>query len=169
MLFPSRKLIYRSELQKEAIIQKLEENLEPRKIFSLKNILAGRDRKLFEGTIKGDTFNINRIIFYRNAFLPRIKGQVEKNYAGSKIQVKFHLHFAIKIFLVVWYSVTGLASGVIFASFFKQNQDAFRIEALIPFGMLVIVYLISYWSFRGEANRAQEELGQIWQASIENH
>lgn len=83
MMF-QEKLTYRSSLKAEEVLQRLQEATEARQMFRSTGIFADKNRKSFEGSIKGNTFDISPIITYRNSFLPRIYGEVEKKTRESR-------------------------------------------------------------------------------------
>jgi hypothetical protein len=68
---PFEKFIIKSDLNKAELKSLLSNKIEPKKIFRFKQ----NNKSLYEGTIKNNYFKINRIIYYKNPFLPIIKGK----------------------------------------------------------------------------------------------
>ena len=54
-------------------------------------------RKPFVGKVGADSFIIRRDIWYRNSFLPRIRGRVEASLGGSEVSVTMSLHPVVTV------------------------------------------------------------------------
>ena len=78
---PHENLTYKTHLSKKEIIRRLRYETEPKQLIRIGSIF-GRHKE-YEGTINENSFEISRIISYRNSFLPRIKGEIEESKAGK--------------------------------------------------------------------------------------
>lgn len=62
---------------------------------------------LFRGQLKSGTFNISRIIDYRNSFLPDIKGTFHPQNDGTRITLSMRLNPFVAVFMAVWLGAVG--------------------------------------------------------------
>lgn len=96
---PFERITYRTNLSEQEVLTKLSSFVEPRK-FGL-----GRNQiKEYEGYIDNYSFEISRVIKYRNSFLPEISGRLQKNNLGTQIEVTMKLNLFVLFFLLVWCS-----------------------------------------------------------------
>ena len=65
--------------------------------------------KGYEGEVDEQGFDINRIIWYRNAFLPHASGRFEaaENF-GTAIHVRIALHSGVRMFLLMVTTLLGV-------------------------------------------------------------
>ena len=95
---PFENITYRSSLSEEEILERLEEVLEPPQKGILKGIWENK-HKPYRGTISGHSFSIEKVIDYRNTFLPRIKGTFSKRFNSTMITVKMRMHPLALVFI----------------------------------------------------------------------
>lgn len=160
---PIENITYKTKLKEAEIFGRLSDLIEPEKTFRLGFFSSG-PTKPYEGRINGSTFDIRRIISYRNSFLPRINGIIEKDYDGINIKVKMRLHIVVIIFLCFWCGGVGLACIAVLTQFFGQSD--FNPATLIPFGMLLFVYVLTMAAFKYESNKSKKDLQRIFEAEI---
>jgi len=67
----------------------------------------GSTRPPFVGSIQGNTFMIRRDIWYRNSFLPRVRGQIQSTPEGTRVNVTMFLHPFVALFMTFWLAITG--------------------------------------------------------------
>jgi hypothetical protein len=117
----------------------------------------------YEGVVEGNTFNINRIIGYRNSFLPMINGNIIQDGEGSKIEVKLKMHPFVLVFMVVWFiSVIFICLAVI-ASLFFSNE--FEPKSLLVFLFPIFGIALLYVGFTPEKKKIGTFLEQLFQAT----
>ncbi|AFZ18948.1 WD40 repeat domain-containing protein [Allocoleopsis franciscana] len=119
-----------------------------------------RNHALYEGTINSSGFKINRIIHYRNSFIPNIQGRFEPSSDGTLIRVTLKLHPFVTAFLVFWYLVWYSATIPLFL-FGALSGDVDVITALQFVGMPIVLLFVFWCTFWYEANRSRRELAQI--------
>ncbi|MEB3336687.1 MAG: hypothetical protein VKJ46_04440 [Leptolyngbyaceae bacterium] len=135
------------------VLQRLTAQVEAPKGFRF-----SRQHAPYEGTVSEQGFQINRIIHYRNSFLPVIRGRFEPEAKGTLIYIQMGLHPFVMAFLGFW--VLAWYSGVIPMILLGAMPVAIAaLFAGIPLLMLVI-FGIAFWT---EAKRSRRELTQILQ------
>ena len=158
---PTECFTYKTRLKESEIISRLSDHIEPEKTFRF-GIFGSGSTKNYEGQINGQTFYIKRIISYRNSFLPRIYGIIERDLDGSIIKVKMKLHVVVKVFLCIWFGGVGLGCVAFLIQAF--NKSAFDPMTLIPFGMLIFAYGLTMGGFKYESIKSNKFLQAIFEA-----
>lgn len=157
---PFENITYQSKYNTQQILEKVEDILEPKKVFRITGML-GSDHKPYEGFVSGNSFKMSRIINYQNSFLPTVTGFVEKDYNGTaKINVKMRLHFFVILFLCVWFGGVGI--GVL-AALSSQEFSAFSV---IPFLMLFFGYALTTGAFKYESLKTKKYLADLFKAEV---
>jgi hypothetical protein len=160
---PAENITYKTKLKEDEILKRLSDNVEPEKIFRFGMFISG-STKSYEGQINRQKFDIKRIIGYRNSFLPRINGIIEKDYDGMTIKVKMRLHTFVIVFLCIWCSFVGFGCITVLTQAFGSSE--FNPAALIPFGMLIFMYALTMGAFKFESNKSKKDLQRIFEAEI---
>ena len=160
---PLENITYRTRLKEEEIINRLSDHIEPEKKIRLVSFDSG-STKAYEGQINAKSFNIKRIITYRNSFSPRISGVINKDFEGLKISVKMRMHIFVIIFMCFWccMAVFGCVGVLIEVS----NEPEFMLGDLMPFGMLLFGYALALGGFKYESNKSKKDLQRIFEAEI---
>lgn len=160
---PRERITYRTNLKPVEILSRLNDILEPKRDYSnLRAFYGSGNHKPYEGNIKDHTFYMSRTIAYRNSFLPQIRGVVEADLNGSKVNVKMDLHSMIGIFMLIWASAVGLACLAVLITLGMGGD--FDLFMLIPFGMLVFGYGLVTIGFKLESARSKKDLATLFEA-----
>ena len=162
---PFENITYRTKLDSEQILMKIDEVIEPEKTFRLTGVFGNSDHKSYEGSINGNSFKMTRIISYKNSFLPRIKGTVEKDFNGAKVKVKMRLHPFVIVFMVIWFG--GIGIGCLAALTISSTSQNFEPMTLIPVGMLIFGYLLVTGGFKYESIKSKEYLAELFESTNE--
>ena len=158
-LLPYQRLIFESPLSKEEVVRRLTLEVATRQ-FGWR--WSDERTETFEGTVSEESFQINRIIRYRNSFLPVIQGRISPHARGVQIAVTMRLHVAVLIFSIVWLSFVGFGVTAFVSEFLETRRV--EVGALIPIGMMIFFYLMVTIGFGVEANKASKLLGKIFDA-----
>ena len=150
-------------MKRDEVLKQLLENVEPEKTIRL-GLFKRDSTKPYEGYITRQTFEIKRVIGYRNSFLPRISGILEEDYDGTRIKVKMRLHVLVIVFLCIWCGFVGIACIAIFSN--ELSSPEFNPLALFPFGMLIFAYLLTMGGFKFESSSSKKDLQSIFEADI---
>jgi hypothetical protein len=160
---PLENITFKSKLKEAELINRLLNEIEPEKTFRFG--MFGRDStKTYSGHIKEQTFEIKRIISYRNSFLPRISGIVINEFDRTIIKVKMRLSIFVIIFLCLWSSGVGLLCLTVLPEKIRNSGVDFSI--LIPIGMLLFLYALTMAGFKFESNKSKKDLQKIFEAEI---
>jgi hypothetical protein len=158
---PFETIVIETPLTKEDTIINLTKNIEPEKTF---RFLNKSDTKAFEGHLRGNEFEIKRIINYRNSFLPIIKGRVETSGQGTRITIDMRLHAVVIVFMLIWFGFVGL----FFIASIINSEDGNE-TILFPLGMLVFGYALTMGGYLFESFRTKEVLTDIIKGRIINN
>jgi hypothetical protein len=150
-LLPYRRITLRSPLSASAVVQLLENSVEPKRRFRF-----GSGARRFEGTVTGLVFDIQPILFYRNSFVPQIRGTIEPEPTGSRISLVMRPHLAVLVFMSAWLS-SIFAGGVTFAIAAFRGCAGIG-PTLIPFAMFLFGWMLTVGGFSSEATRAEQYL-----------
>ena len=166
---PFENIIYRTRLDSTEILKRLGESIEIKKTKLISEIRISNYHKPYEGNIKGSSFFLTRIIWYRNSFLPRIKGVVLDDINGTKIHVRMRIHPFVAVFMFIWFGVLGIMLFIFLISFLsRQNFEAkVMVMGLVPFGMIVVGYALMMGAFKYESIKSKKYLCELFEAEIE--
>lgn len=157
---PFEKITYTSRLPIAEIKERLENEIQPKANFSFGQKSIATSKK-FGGTVNGNVFQIQRIISYRNSFLPKIDITLAQYLSGSKATITFRLLPFVAIFIGFWLAIVAFA-GIALA-FFSNNNEDIAFAKFIPVLMIVFGYVMTILAFNYELNKAKEELEKIIQ------
>ncbi|MCA9975715.1 MAG: hypothetical protein KC413_08185, partial [Anaerolineales bacterium] len=116
----------------------------------------------FEGTVENGRFNINRIINYRNSFLPIIVGQFHDDLGFTRIEITMRLHYFVMAFMGIWFFTFCPVGFMFFVS-----DDMGRGEFIILFfGFILFFIFMILATFNYEANKARRTLEEVWETPV---
>jgi hypothetical protein len=164
-LLPFEKIIYQSKLTQTEITQRLQQETVPLQYIRI-SFFKKPSGKKFEGKVLENSFNIQRIIYYRNSFLPVISGKVEEEPSGSIIRLEMQLNTFVKVFLIFFLAIasTGFFSA---KSFSPANEISIPVM-LLSFSMILLFYMIIILTFHYEVKKAKKNLEVLLDLEISN-
>ncbi len=169
-LLPSEKLIYKTHLSKDEIINRLKNETEAKQWIRTGGVFTDEKYKTFEGIVNEDSFQICRIIRYRNSFLPQIEGEIEQEKENTLVHIKMRLHTFVIVFLIIWSSFLFL--GGIFMMFIAwaatEDKNIFVLASLAPFVMMLVMLVTTFLAFNYERDKAKELFEKLFEAEREN-
>jgi hypothetical protein len=115
-IFPSDNFKIRTQIKEVEIIKILANCVEPIKNFR-GSIFSSISENKFEGEIFGNEFSIQRIIYGRNVFNPKIIGYIESNENGTEIDIDFEIEYSERIFFTIIFSI------LLIVHFFFYNYE----------------------------------------------
>lgn len=160
-LLPFENYVLTTKLSRDEVFNRLSDNIEPKKSFRF-GLFGSSSTKAYEGEISEYTFRINRIIYYRNSFLPEITGDILSLPGQTQINIKMKLTPLVLIFIIFWLGFVGLFSiGILVNALphLKQiGQGGFPSRALIPFGAFIFGCLLTSIAFKVESRKSRKFL-----------
>lgn len=159
---PKFKTVFRSGLSMQDVADRLQAKVEPAKTVRF-NRSTGFP---FEGTVNPQSFQLRRILNYRNSFAPDIKGKISDDAFGSRIEVTFSIHPLAFVLFAFILGIGMLVTAIImFASF---SSGGFNLQALLPVIALPAAVAIFYYAFHSERKTSTQLLENIFQAEAES-
>lgn len=156
---PFERISYNTKLPEQEVLRRLSNCVEPKR-FGFRKV----SDKEYEGDINDNSFDISKIIQYRNSFIPQIKGTIQKNNQGTQIEVTMQLHVFVFVFLIFWCSFALLFFIGIGIRDIENRKIS--VELLIPFFMLLFVYALATIGFKIESNSAKDDFKKRFEAEI---
>ena len=155
-IIPIQKLQIKSDYSAKIVAEKLSLETDQRMFFRKNN-----SNKKFEGKVHNTSFNINRILNYRNSFYPIISGKIisEEN---SKTTIKITMCMTIyaNVFMCIWFIITGTV--FIFALKQQIENEVFEYKPILWSLLFILVgYFLMIISFTAEAKTARKILTEI--------
>lgn len=128
--------------------------VEPRRLLRF-----GPPTRPFEGVVGDGSFEVRRIIGYRNSFLPQIRGTISAAAEGTRIAITMSLHPFTLVFTIVW--LGGVAAGCLVALVTViQKGGGNPLMVLGPAGMFAFGWLLAAGGFTFEARKAMALLAK---------
>lgn len=162
-LIPSKRVQLITALSQEKVKNILNEVIKPKKSAVL-NLGKSKSNALFEGVLSEDQFRIQRIINYRNSFLPEITGHFNSSLNGTKIDLNFKIQPFALIFMGIWFGILSMALIAILVGVFAQGANPMAI--LAPLIMLIFGFALVYFGFHKEVAKGISSLRRILNARI---
>jgi hypothetical protein len=134
------------------------------------------DSVVFTGRCDETSFELTRVIRYRNSFLPVVSGRIEGG-AGpaSRIHVVLRLYREVRIFMAVW--LGGVALGILATlgaalhlfgrPFVHNGREPGFLPVFIACGLFCAGFGLMHGAFHGEAKKARAFLVKIFKAEVE--
>ena len=155
-IIPSDTLEIVTSLTIKEVKDILDNNIQPKVKFDFS---FSNKHKVFEGFLKQDSFEIQRIIRGRNSFIPQIKGKIKSNNNGSTLMVDLKMNQFVIVFVIIWLGITGVSFFVsLFAVF---NQGLNPIAAIGPAVMIAFAFGLMNYGYNSEKKKAIEALEKI--------
>lgn len=161
LLIPFTRLEFKTYLDAEDVRQRLAAEVESRSIF--RQSIWRRDHRFFAGRVEENgRFQINRVIHYRNSFLPYIYGEIVNDLGATRIKLRLHPHPVVMILMPIFLGVffftfvgAGLLSG-------DLAQNLWVAWPILGFFLLFYTIIVGFFNF--EVNKARRHLEEIFQA-----
>ena len=116
-------------------------------------LMPSRRDAFFEGRVENGRFKFNRIIQYRNTFLPLIVGEIKDDLSSARIEVTVRLQYLVYLMLAIMF-VIGV-SGLVMASAGALAASEAVIGGLLFTGITLFFYVVMMAFFNYEANKAR--------------
>ena len=159
---PFENLIYDSYLTERELLHRLSQFIVPKKYFRFNDF--ENNNKRYEGYVSANIFEINRILNYRNSFMPFIKGEIKDNNGRARINVKMRIHPMVMVFMSLWLGIIGIIIFALLISSIKENK--FEPSILIVISMFLAGYFMTLFGFKYESKKSKKDLEEILDARL---
>ncbi len=159
---PSEYIIYKSKLNIDEVKERLLIFVRP--ATGINSKINNHSKKIYEGRIVGNAFELQRLINYHTSFLPIVRGEIEDSIEGSTIKVKMNLLFITRLGLL--FMIAFMMALCFFLMIIQRGKFNFSAEALIPSIMLLPMYLLTMLFFKYESLKTKKDLKIILDAEI---
>jgi hypothetical protein len=126
----------------------------------LRRAFPSRQGYEFEGFVSPQGFRISRIISYRNACIPVVRGRFEPSGAGTRIVIEMAMHPLGWVLLVGGMGLSFFVPALII--FGGDKAPSSSIDAVVPFAAPCLIGLVCWLAFAAEAGIARGALSRIW-------
>jgi hypothetical protein len=142
-----------SPLKRAEALAAVASRLEQRKWFRWRWPSAANDER-FDGVVTESGFSVTRIMGYRNSFAPLVEGQVHESGRFSRIAVTMRPSVIVLVLLGVF--------AVIFSTVFISMDREMVLAGVFMLALLYVMVLAGFWF---EANKLEQTLRKIFQAT----
>lgn len=165
-ILPYENFTFTSKLPLNVVMDRLTKNVSPKStnLFSFNRDLS----KPYTGIILANSFEISRVINYKNSFLPNINGTISTFLGKTEIAIKMKPFTMVIVFMAIWLGIVGFACfGVIGYYLLNINSIlSFNFFTIVPFVMFIFGCLLVSIPFRLEANKSKAFLLQLLEGEI---
>lgn len=148
---PLDKFTLKTSLSSLETARKIAEHVQPWDTVILG--MGGTYKKAYVGHVSKTRFEIQRLIWYRNAFLPKINGEIEGVGDGTTVTFKMRIQGFAILFMGLGFILLGYA--ILDLSYRSIKVGAFDSYICAPLGMFVILYLFMLICYKLEARRSR--------------
>ncbi len=153
-----------TKLSVEEIRNRIAGKIEPKKNFRF-TLFSSSSSKPYEGYVTANRFKINRIISYRNSFLPMIDGQTYSVAGKTCLKIEMSILKWVLAFLLIMLGTFILGSmvfnGIFFFASKNSSLQSFMFHPLFLFLLPLFFYLVVYFSFKFESKKSKEFLARL--------
>lgn len=157
-IISSQIIEFTTELSIQEVRDVLREHIQPKKGFSIGSPKQ-RNRKIFEGFVESDQFQIQKVSDRNNSFLPQIHGQITTDLNTTKIVMDFKIHQFVLAFVFLWIGLVFMALITVIIGVATQGVNP--LLALIPLIMIVFAISITHYGFNSGKENAIRSLKKI--------
>src|SRR5262245_60494454 len=156
-LIPYKRFVIQTDLSCAQAADTLRQFVGPRRIGSR---FWFRDTSDFQGEVLPDRFKIQRVIRYRNSFLPVLHGSFTTNGNETLIDVRMVVNpFVLACVLLL---CSGVVIGIAKAVFVFLHDGVPDRRLLFLFFMLLFIYLLIFLGYGSEAEKSESMLKEIF-------
>lgn len=164
-LLPYENFNFTTKLSTTEVMDRLSKNVSPKStnVFSFNRDMS----KPYTGKIYTNTFEISRVINYKNSFLPNINGTLTSFLGKTEVEIKMKPFTAVIVFMAIWLGFVGIACiGILIYIFMNLSNFSFSFGIIIPFIMFIFGCLLCTIPFKMEAKKSKEFLFKLFEAQI---
>jgi hypothetical protein len=152
--FPAERFVIEAQAAPDEVRERLAGAVAPRHRASLR-----RPGAAFTGTVGANSFDLRRVLGYRNSFVPTVRGSYASGIAGTRVEVRLRMFPAVAVFMTVWLSLAA-ASFVGMVVIASRNPPRSWLP-LVGIAFFAFGYLLMTLSFSFEARRIRADLALL--------
>jgi|SRR5690554_3799544 len=160
-LIPREKITLETGLSKKEVHQILYENIVSKKTL-INKIKGNINDNCFEGFIKDDRFEIQRVVF-RKSFVPLLNGHIKSVDNETKVIVEFKIRNFTLVFVIVAFSFILFVFIMGIIGVIKQNVNP--ILLVFPGILVCFIFILMNITFNGEKEKAIQYLKKTLRAN----
>ncbi len=165
-ILPYENFTFTTKLPLNIVMERLTKNVSPKStnVFSFNRDMS----KTYTGKILANSFEISRVINYKNSFLPNINGTLNTFLGKTEIAIKMKPFTMVIVFMSIWLGFVGLACMGVIGYYLLNTKSilSFNFFTLVPFIMFIFGCLLVSIPFRLEANKSKAFLLQLLEGDI---
>ena len=160
ILFPYLSFVIETDLSVKETMELIIEY-----VSSTEKTLAGyHSKSKFKGSFSGNSFKFQRIIKYRNSFLPVIRGQINSTGPTTEVSIRMVPGLNTTIYVLFWLVIAGqLIYPALFGEYIETSKLVFAV-VIILFGYVFMTAGFGYEAYKAE----QELMGIFGEREIRN-
>jgi len=158
-IFPNDNFKIRTRTKKAEILKILSDNIEPIKDYR-GSIFSRVSQNKFEGEAFGNEFNIQRIIYTRNIFNPKIIGNIKSTEDETEININFEISYYERIIFTIIFAFLIVFQLL---SIFKNFENSkITLSSFIATFFVIFIYLMMRLKYNFEIKSAKIELNELF-------
>lgn len=161
-LLPIENYSFTTHLTAEELEKRLYQIVQPTKGLFNNNDLG----KPYEGWVNKNSYVVNRVINYRNSFLPVIIGTYEPFSSLTQVNIKMRLQDFVLVFLAIWFGILSLAIIAISFNIGSNISETPFPKILFPLGMMIFAYLLTILCFKYESSLARKFFSNLFEVQL---
>ncbi|MDR1388738.1 MAG: hypothetical protein LBJ31_02010 [Treponema sp.] len=161
---PWENLTFQTNYNKDEIITRLNENVEPKGLFWVYFLKKYSYGKQYQGNINDNLFEIRRVSIFANSFRPIIKGEInEAEDNKTVLNIRIRMHEFVCGFMAVFFGILiiNLINSIL-SLLLRHEYNLPFISIVIAFFthflFSLLVYLIMTGLFKYESGKFKKDL-----------
>lgn len=119
-------IVFTTKLSAQECIHRITRNAEKNTLLANLSMIVDYNKNFFY-KFNGNSFRLEKVIYYRNAFKPIFFGKIIKQNNRTKIEGHFDIFWFVRIFMSVWFTFALLICGYMFITSIDQLFIPFKI------------------------------------------
>lgn len=161
-LLPYINRTYTSPFSADYLLRQLQKDIGEQQVFGIIGLFSNSSDPVFEGKVKGNSFSLKRIIYYRNAFNPVIEGMISDTEDGAVIRLTMRLNMFVAVLACIWLSGVSTATILLVADQFHKGK--FEPASLVILGFWAFFFGLTNGGFRYEARETDRYFSDLCSA-----
>ncbi|WP_130287673.1 hypothetical protein [Aquimarina brevivitae] len=163
---PVENITYHTDLNSNEVLHRLEGIIESFNRNTKTEFYSHSNPKYYIGTIDDTSFSINRIVKFKNPFLPRIIGTIQPSLNKTQVTIKMKLHGGILLYVIFHCGAFGLVFLAVFAASILNGK--YNPNMIHPLSFFLIGYGLTMAGFKYESIKSKKYFAKLLEAEYTN-